>query len=225
MALRSRQILTQMTIVLIVAAVVAAVLLATKLGAVMDVVQGDWRPLVLNGVIVLLFAVGVGQLYRGLGHYARQEAQITAYLARRADGITNATALEELDDPSLLRERYATVRELFAQGVPIDHGAIAAIMLTGESQRLSIPRFVNNVLILTGVFGTVSSLIFALVGATDVLQTAVPGSGMGLLLLGMNTALTTTATAIVCYFFFTFFFHRLHRPADLGASAVWNTPR
>jgi hypothetical protein len=58
------------------------------------------------------------------------------------------------------------------------------------------------------VFGTVSSLIFALVGATDVLQNAAPGSGMGLLLLGMNTALTTTATAIVCYFFFTYFFHR-----------------
>ena len=72
----------------------------------------------------------------------------------------------------------------------------------------SFPRFVNNVLILTGVFGTVSSLIFALVGATDVLQTAVPGAGMGLLLLGMNTALTTTATAIVCYFFFTYFYHR-----------------
>ena len=87
-------------------------------------------------------------------------------------------------------------------------GAISSIMLAGESLHLSFPRFVNNVLILTGVFGTVSSLIFALIGATDVLQTAVPGSGMGLMLLGMNTALTTTATAIVCYFFFTFFFQR-----------------
>ena len=208
MAPRSRQILTQMTLILVVAAVVAAVVLAVKLDAVLAVVQGDWRPLVLNGVILVLFAVGVAQLYGGLRHYARQEAQIEEFTARRAEGLSCGTALEDCEPPSLLRERHDTISALFARGVPIDHGAIAAIMLTGESQRLSIPRFVNNVLILTGVFGTVASLIFALIGATDVLQTAVPGTGMGLLLLGMNTALTTTATAIVCYFFFTYFFHR-----------------
>jgi hypothetical protein len=68
---------------------------------------------------------------------------------------------------------------------------------------------VNNVLILTGVFGTIVSLIFALVGASSVLQTALPGEGMGVMLLGMNTALTTTASAIVCYFLFTYFYQRL----------------
>ena len=31
--------------------------------------------------------------------------------------------------------------------------------------------------------------IFALIGASDVLRTAMPGQGMGLMLLGMNTAL------------------------------------
>jgi len=129
-------------------------------------------------------------------------------MERRAEGYPTEQVLAEFDDPSLLRERFATIKELFEGGGPVDHGAISSIMLAGESLHLSFPRFVNNVLILTGVFGTVSSLIFALVGASDVLQTAVPGSGMGLMLLGMNTALTTTATAIVCYFFFTYFFHR-----------------
>lgn len=208
MAPRSRQILTQMTIILSTAAVLAGLTMVLKFDAVMVFLRGDARPLVLNGVILLLFVLGVGQLYRGLRHYARQEAQIERFLARRAEGMSTASVLAEFDDPSLLRERHATISELFARGGPIDHGAISAIMIAGESLRLSIPRFVNNVLILTGVFGTVSSLIFALIGATDVLQTAVPGAGMGLLLLGMNTALTTTATAIVCYFFFTFFFHR-----------------
>jgi len=32
---------------------------------------------------------------------------------------------------------------------------------------------------------------------------------MWLIIHGMNTALNTTATAIVCFFFFTYFFHRL----------------
>jgi uncharacterized MnhB-related membrane protein len=147
-------------------------------------------------------------LIRAVRHYATQETQIDEFTRRRAAGETTDEVLADFDAPSLLIDRHAAIRRLFETGAPVDHGAISAIMTAAESLHLSFPRFVNNVLILTGVFGTVSSLIFALVGATDVLQNAAPGSGMGLLLLGMNTALTTTATAIVCYFFFTFFFQR-----------------
>jgi len=208
MATRSRQILVQMAVVLALAVIVAVLVFLWKIDAVAGVLFGDPRPLILNGVVLLLFALGIWQLFREVRHYERQETQITEFMARRAEGYPTDQVLAEFDEPSLLIERYATIKELFGGGGPIDHGAISAIMLAGESLHLSFPRFVNNVLILTGVFGTVSSLIFALIGATDVLQTAVPGSGMGLMLLGMNTALTTTATAIVCYFFFTFFFQR-----------------
>jgi len=208
MAPRSRQILAQMAIVLVAAVIVAVLIFLWKVDAAAAVLFGDPRPLILNGVILILFVLGVWQLIKGVKHYARQEAQITEFIERRAEGYPTEQVLAEFDDPSLLRERYTTIKELFEGGGPVDHGAISSIMLAGESLHLSFPRFVNNVLILTGVFGTVSSLIFALVGASDVLQTAVPGSGMGLMLLGMNTALTTTATAIVCYFFFTYFFHR-----------------
>jgi len=208
MAPRSRQILIQMIVVLAAAVIAAVLIFLWKIDAVAAVLFGDPRPLILNGVILVLFALGVWQLFRGVRHYECQEAQITEFIARRAEGYPTEQVLADFDQPSLLRERHATIKELFEGGGPVDHGAISAIMLAGESLHLSFPRFVNNVLILTGVFGTVSSLIFALIGATDVLQTAVPGSGMGLMLLGMNTALTTTATAIVCYFFFTYFFHR-----------------
>jgi hypothetical protein len=208
MAPRSRQILAQMAIVLAAAVIVSVLVFLWKIDAAAAVLFGDPRPLILNGVILVLFFLGVWKLFKGVKHYARQEAQITEFMERRAEGYPTEQVLAEFSGPSLLRDRHATIKTLFEGGGPVDHGAISSIMLAGESLQLSFPRFVNNVLILMGVFGTVSSLIFALVGATDVLQNAAPGSGMGLLLLGMNTALTTTATAIVCYFFFTYFFHR-----------------
>ncbi len=209
MASKSRRILLQMGIVSVGAGLVLALVLALKFSTVMTWIQGDSRPLVLNGIIFLLFLMGTLQLYRALRHYQIQEDQIREFVRRRQEGEFSAQILDDMPTPSLLADRYRTIRDLFNGGGVVDHGAISAIMVAEESLHQSFPKFVNNVLILTGVFGTVSSLIFALVGAGDVLQAASPDAGMGLLLLGMNTALTTTATAIVCYFFFTFFFHRL----------------
>ncbi|RMD60282.1 MAG: hypothetical protein D6828_00210 [Nitrospirae bacterium] len=61
---------------------------------------------------------------------------------------------------------------------------------------------------LTGVFGTIISLILALSGASKVLSTTAQ-KGTSMIFYGMHTALTTTATAIVCFFIFTYFYQKL----------------
>jgi len=209
MRTHSQRALTQMTFVLVVAVVIMVGIAIWKLNTFQDIFLGDMKPIVLNGVIILLFALGIGQLYRGLRHYAYEEEQVARFNRLRADGITSETVFDDPDEVSLIANRYFAIKNLFDRGVPINHSAISAIMVAEESLYQSFPRFVNNVLILTGVFGTVTSLIFALIGASNVLQTAVPGEGMGVMLLGRNTALTTTATAIVCFFFFTYFYQKL----------------
>ena len=206
---RSLQALIQMSLVLGLVLAVLAVVVVWRWSYVHDVFLADWKSMLLNGVVVLIFAVGVGQLYRAFGHYAAEERALLSFERERSHGRTTEEILDPPRGRTLLADRYRTIKTLFERGVPIDHGTIAAITLADESTRQSFPRFVNNVLILTGVFGTVSSLIFALIGASDVLRAAVPGEGMGLMLLGMNTALTTTATAIVCYFLFTYFYQKL----------------
>ncbi|MEZ4387061.1 MAG: hypothetical protein R3D98_05705 [Candidatus Krumholzibacteriia bacterium] len=206
---RSRQALLQMSLVLAAVVVAVAIVAVWRWPYVHDVFLEDWKSVLLNGVVVIIFTVGVGQLYRAFGHYARQERVLARFDQERNLGRTARDILDHTAERSLLLDRYHTIKALFDRGVPIDHGTIAAIAQADESSRQSFPRFVNNVLILTGVFGTVSSLIFALIGASDVLRTAVPGEGLGVMLLGMNTALTTTATAIVCFFMFSYFFQKL----------------
>lgn len=206
---RSLQSLTQLSIVLAIVAAAVIAVAVWRWEFTSGVFLADWKSIVLNGVILVIFALGVLQLYRGFTRYAGQERALARFLELRSRGRTTRQILDEDTDRSLLADRYRTVKSLFDRGVPIDHGTISAISVAEESLHQSFPRFVNNVLILTGVFGTVSSLIFALIGASDVLRTAMPGQGMGLMLLGMNTALTTTATAIVCYFLFSYFFQKL----------------
>lgn len=208
MSTKSQRALLQLSIVLVIVAAAALVTVIWKYRAVVDIYLTDGKSVVLNGVIVLLFLLGLARLFQALNHYAREERQLERFVQARKEGVPSRQVLAA-DDDSLIARRVATVRELYSRGVPIDHGAIAAVMMAEESLYQSFPRFVNNVLILTGVFGTVTSLIIALVGASDVLQNTVPGEGLGVMLLGMNTALTTTATAIVCYFLFTFFYLKL----------------
>jgi hypothetical protein len=205
----SHRAVMQMSVVLGALAAALVLLLIWRGGAVMRVYLADAFSIVLNGLIVVLFLLGLTRLYQALFHYAHEEREVNRFLDRRASGVSGEALFEEGEGDSIIARRYSTIRGLHARGVPIDHGAISGVMMAEESLYQSFPRFVNNVLILTGVFGTVTSLIIALVGAGNLLQTAVPGEGMGLMLLGMNTALTTTATAIVCYFFFTFFYMKL----------------
>lgn len=204
---KSQKSLINMLIILIVVFGSLAVASLWKSELVRKIYFIDDKTIILNGIIFLLFFMGVIHLIRSFVHYSFEEKQIRTFVSDKELG--NEDFIENISAESIISKRYFTVKDLYDRQVPIHHGAISSIMIAEESLYQSFPKFVNNVLILTGVFGTIVSLIFALVGASSVLQTALPGAGMGMMLSGMNTALTTTATAIVCYFLFTYFFQRL----------------
>lgn len=163
--------------------------------------------IVLNGAILVLFAAGVFKTVVALRHYAFEERQIALFNAAQTE--RDKSFFGNLSATSLVVRRYTAIKTLFDRGAPINHGALTAQTMAAESMYLSFPKFVNNVLILTGVFGTVLSLIMAMTGASKLVADAAATGGVDQILSGMNTALTTTATAIVLYFVFTYFYNKL----------------
>jgi hypothetical protein len=161
----------------------------------------------VNVFIFILFLMGVLQLIRIFRRYSYEEQQVAILVRGKESGDSNIFG--RISPDSIIYNRYATIKKLYDRKVPINHGAISSIMIAQESIYQSFPKFVHNVLILTGVFGTIISLILALVGASSMLDNVTAGKGINVMLLGMNTALTTTATAIICFFFFTFFYQKL----------------
>jgi len=208
MKTKSQRALIQMLILLAIGFCLAGFIAVWKAGLFQRIYLADEQTYILNGIILLLFFMGIFQLSKGFRHYDFEEKQLAGFIQNRENGITKKDLFLNLSRRSIIAHRHAIIKKLFDRRVPINHSAISAIMVAEESQLQSFPKFINNVLILTGVFGTIISLIFALVGASAILKTALPGEGMGLMLGGMNTALTTTATAIVCFFFFTYFYQR-----------------
>ena len=171
--------------------------------------------LVINGIIVVMFVLGIGKIILNLVFYRRQEIAIAHFIEN--DAINPDMALANIDEDSLIAKRYRTMQSMRGQNMAIDQGALAAILVATESARNSLPKFVNNILVLTGVFGTIVSLSIALLGASDLLQTTQSLGGMNLVVHGMSTALSTTITAIVCFVFFGYFHVRA---TDIGTQVV-----
>ena len=201
----ARKILTQF---LVLAAASIAVLIWQQdfLHAVYAENQVTQVGLFINGGIGLLFFAGIYQIVR---EFKRLESEETALNQTLSNLENKSDALDGVSAESLIANRYETLVDLHQQHAVINHSALAATVVALESSRVSFPKFVHNVLILTGVFGTVVSLSIALLGASDVIVSTTETGGLGMIIHGMSTALSTTMTAIFAYLFFGYFYLRL----------------
>ena len=162
---------------------------------------------IVNGSILGLFILGIARIITLLLRYSREENALSRFIRN----VENKELLptERLSKKSLIYNRYTSVLEISKHNVAVNHSALASTLVATESTRLSLPRFISNILILTGVFGTIISLSIALLGASDIIDSADGISGMSIVIHGMSTALSTTATAIICYLFFGYFYMKL----------------
>jgi hypothetical protein len=162
---------------------------------------------VINGAIVALFLAGILRIVISLLGYMREESALLRFirnLEKRPD-----EPLKGVGSRTLIAQRFNTLLQLHQARTPINQNALASSLVATESTRNSLSKFINNILILSGVFGTIVSLSIALIGASDVLENAISASGMGMVIHGMSTALSTTITAIVCYVYFGYFYLRV----------------
>ena len=201
----ARTILTQF-LVMAAAIIVVVIWQQDFLYAVYAENQVTHVGLFINGGIGLLFLAGIYQIVR---EFRRLESEETALNQTLSNLENKRAALEGVRAESLIANRYETLVDLHQQHAVINHSALAATVVALESSRVSFPKFVHNVLILTGVFGTVVSLSIALLGASDVIVSTTETGGLGMIIHGMSTALSTTMTAIFAYLFFGYFYLRL----------------
>ena len=157
--------------------------------------------LIVNSTIAILFLTGYIQVILRLLAYCREEATIITFVHNFK--ANPRAPLNDLPTGSLIAMRFKLIKALFEQHTPIQHGSLASALMATESGKNSLLKYINNILILIGVFGTIISLSIALVGASKLLGEA---SGMGLIIHGMSTALSTTMTAIVCFIFFSYLY-------------------
>ena len=162
---------------------------------------------VVNSSILVLFAFGLFRIISLLMRYSLEESALARFLRNVEDDEARAT--DKISKNSLIARRYRSVVEISKQNVAVNHSALASTLLATESTRLSLPKFISNILILTGVFGTIVSLSVALLGASNIIDSADGLGNMGLVIHGMSTALSTTTTAIVCYLFFGYFYLKI----------------
>ncbi len=203
----SRNVLFQMLIFVLA----VAILLLMQKKTLLDLyTSGDASRmgLMLNGFILALFLFGLVRIVVVLLGYAREQE----ILIRLADNLKNNVPrpVANLPEKSLAVKRYEQIRWVNQHNAPVNQGAMAASLNASESSRLTLIRFVHNILILTGVFGTVVSLSIALVGASGLLDSPEGMHNMSTIIGGMSTALSTTITAILTFIVYAYFFLRLN---------------
>ena len=163
--------------------------------------------LFVNGGILLVFLLGLVKIVTTLSYYMQEEVALSRFV--RQFSSDPEKLMKGVSPKSVIARRHNTIQKLSEEHARINHSALAATLKATEHTRTSFTRYVSNILILTGVFGTIVSLSVALMGASHLLDSAQDSSSMGLMIHGMSTALSTTITAILCYLFYGYFYLKL----------------
>lgn len=211
----THRLLTRLSRRILIQFVVALVLVGIAIAMNLEFLQHFYLEnqqtrtgIILNSTIVGLLVIGLLNLLWLLVRYHREESALRGFV-ENVEAIRQDPT-EGLDAHSLIVKRYATMMSINNANGEINHNALAAMLTADEGTRLGVVRYINNILILTGVFGTIVSLSIALIGASNLIDSAATGlNGMGLVIHGMSTALSTTITAIVSYVLFGYFYLRL----------------
>ena len=202
----SRSVLLQM----LLSGIIAVSLITWQYGKIKDIYLTNQLSdvgLIINSLILVLFILGIFRIIVALGGYAREEKALNTFMGNMQEDPDNP--LQNMSASNMISTRYLMMQRLYESRTPINHGALASTLVANESTKINLPRYINNVLILTGVFGTIVSLSIALIGASSMFEGSVDSSGMGLVIHGMSTALSTTMTAIACYLYFGYFYLKL----------------
>jgi hypothetical protein len=163
--------------------------------------------LIVNGGILLVFLLGLVKIVTTLSYYMQEEVALARFV--RQFSSDPEKLMKGVSPRSVIARRHETIRKLSDGHARINHSALAATLQADEHTRISFTRYVSNILILTGVFGTIVSLAVALMGTSNLLNSAQDSGAMGLVIHGMSTALSTTITAILCYLFYGYFYLKL----------------
>ena len=164
--------------------------------------------MIINAIIIALFFFGMLRIVLVLVRYINEHhvsLKLVGYLKENA-----SNPISRLPKNSLAVQRYKAVKWVAKQGAPVNQAAMAASCNASENSRLTLIRFVHSTLILAGVFGTVVSLSMALIGAGGLLNSPEGVKEMGTIISSMSSALSSTVTAIVCFFIFAYFYLRLN---------------
>ena len=164
--------------------------------------------IIIDGVIVVLFLLGMLRIVMVLFRYINEHHAVLKLVESLKQNMNDPTA--DIVESSLAAQRYRAVNWVAKQGSPINQAAMAASCNASENSRLTLIRFVHSTLILAGVFGTVVSLSMALIGAAGLLNSPEGVKEMGTIISSMSSALSSTVTAIVCFFIFAYFYLRLN---------------
>lgn len=203
----SRNILLQLFLVFL-ALIALAIYYSDFLSGFYFANQQTQTGIYINSGIATLFLIGIANILINLLRYSSEERAVSQF-------VNNIEALkkdpiENIEGKTIIAKRYLTLKSISHNDGDINHSALAAMLTADEGTKLGFARFINSILILTGVFGTIVSLSIALLGASNLIDSAASDlGGMGLVIHGMSTALSTTVTAIISYVVFAYFYFRL----------------